>query len=891
MSDTQSIIPPLLVGREHELSFLQRLVGEARVGNGWAVAVIGEPGVGKSRLMRDFAATLDPSALPGVRVVQAHAASYGQYSYQLIGQVVRRLYGIAPETSADEVWAQVQTKSAALLAETALSPEEVTEHSALLGALFGVSPDITHAPMLEADARVRLLRQALLRTITAAARAATPLLLILDDMQWADNESVTVLRELVAQIQELPLLLLGIGRTEWLDEAQTLQSAIVNIKALTNDDTARLVQARLGDVPPTLQSLIQKRTEGNPLFIEQAIGYLQDQPQRDYGVLETATGVQDVVQARFDVLPKRAYMLLQHAAVVGVTDGVFPQKIVRSLTTSEAQSGLPDDLALLVQRGFVARMSVNDDNYEIRHSIVRDVAYGALDLEARGLLHEEVGQRIESFYAGSHDLPVEWLASHYALSANDPKAIQYLARSAERAVRIPALREASNRYTEAIIRSRNLLDRDPDELPRLRDLHRALIAVMADHNADDPGFVGMLANVWAVLALCYARLDLVPSTALAYRPSDDHSSDDARIATLEALPLPADAHATYAELCYWLGWVYEWLSRYDTALLWLERGLATPDIPAALVARIANNIGLIHLRQGRMAEAHAYAQRGIDTATTGNATRELAQAYNLAGIIYAEQGNLEVALDLTEKSVHLYADLNDLSGLVKSYNNLAANLNETHRYEDALSYLEKSLKLAQRLKDSRQTLMALGNLSQSLHGQGRTSEAIKLGEETLSLSFEANNLNFATVTYSNLANYSVSEENYKQALRYAEQGIELALRIQATGILVDEYRYKAEAYLGLEQIDNATTAIAQSIEIARQLERVLELSFSYRTKGRIEAAQGHKAEAAESYDKAITTMIEVGAADEARATRLEALAWARKEYLEAARFFLPDGVA
>ncbi len=357
----------VFVGREAEFTELQDRYGRvAAEGEAHLVSILGDAGVGKTRLTREMWRWLSTLAPEPIRRT-GRTLSYGQgTTYWPLGEVLKEHFGMAESDPPEAV--------AAALADRPY-----------LGLTLGLAPEEELHPLV---ARERL-HDAWVDFLGELARER-PVVLLLEDMHWAEDELCDLIDTLVAQVQG-PLLVLVTARPEMLDRRPAWggawhRTSAMRLEALPATDSDRLVAGLLGaDAPAAIRELVVERAEGNPFFVEELVGTLIDR-----GVLSRRNGswafgelpkgfhvpdsIQAVLAARIDLLPEAEKAALQAASVIGRTFWTGP--------VYELVAGESPNFGLLEERDFVRRRAgsslAGEREYVIKHALTREVAYGSL---------------------------------------------------------------------------------------------------------------------------------------------------------------------------------------------------------------------------------------------------------------------------------------------------------------------------------------------------------------------------------------------------------------------------------------------------------------------------------------------------------------------------------
>ncbi len=392
-------LQPSFVGREAELAVLHktyvRVAGEGRPA---LVMIVGEPGIGKSRLVREFRdwlRTQSPEPLDRV----GRCLSYGRgNAYRPLGEIVREHLGLLDSDPPETVKRRLGRRS-------------------ILGLALGLEAPPDLHPLA---ARNRL--QTAWGEFLAELVAGQPAVLLVEDLHWADEDLLDVLARGLEAVSG-PLLLLVSTRPEFVEEhpAWGGDAPVLHLEALSASQSGLLVDELVPAVlPEAVRAVVVERAEGNPFFVEELIRTLMDE-----GVLRPDDGgwvagdlpddfripdtVQALLAARIDLLDPAGKAALQAASVIGRT---FWARPVQQLV----EGGDPD-LSVLVERDFIGRQAASstlgEDEFAFKHALTREVAYASLTKASRLRLHARFASWLEAA-GGGRDEHAPMLAHHYA---------------------------------------------------------------------------------------------------------------------------------------------------------------------------------------------------------------------------------------------------------------------------------------------------------------------------------------------------------------------------------------------------------------------------------------------------------------------------------------------
>jgi class 3 adenylate cyclase/tetratricopeptide (TPR) repeat protein len=420
---TRSATP--LVGRDDELSLMESLYGRVvRERRPHLVTLVGQAGVGKSRLLHEFRQRVEQLAEEEPAFREGRCLPYGSgVVYWALGEVIRADAEILDEDSAEKAWEKIKDYACDLLLEDEEERDVIERRAALVARLLGIDVSDEAAPIERDDPQK--LRESFFSAVRATMEARTgrqPLVLAFEDIHWADHGMLDLI-EYLAQWVRGPLLLLCLARDELLEHRPAWGggrrgATSIFLDPLTDEETRELVTALLhpGSMDTEMAAeAVATRAGGNPFFAEEMARMLAEGETIE--MAELPGTVQALLAARLDSLEPHERQLVQQAAVVGRT---FWEGSLAGVARA-AGFDLHDALTSLEEKDLVVPSTgtqlAGEPEYAFKHVLIRDVAYGMLPKSVRSTKHFEVGQFIEDRMGDRTDEVVTVLAEHYGRAA------------------------------------------------------------------------------------------------------------------------------------------------------------------------------------------------------------------------------------------------------------------------------------------------------------------------------------------------------------------------------------------------------------------------------------------------------------------------------------------
>ena len=687
-----------LVGRDRETGLMREAMERAFVGKGQVFGLVGEAGLGKSRLI---SAALNMARERGFAIYGGEAESHGINSSYLVWHPIwSGMFGLDP------TW-NLEAQTEVLRRKLGELDAGMVQRLPLLGPAVQLAiPDNDLTKDFDAKLRKSLLETMLVSYLTAAA-ANSPLVLILEDCHWLDALSMDLLEKVAGAIDELPVWIIlsyratGDERIRRSTIFELPYFSAVELSPLTEHDLASLAEHRLKRLPDygrddaataALALRIARQADGNPFYLEELVNFVGSQAEgaqdpNEITDLALPTSLHSLVLSRLDQLHERPKTVLKVASVVGRVfhaswlEGIYPEL--------GARADIRQDLDELSRRKFtVFDPGDGDDTYYFRNVITRGVIYDSLLHKSRTTLHEQTGQFLETAYAGDTDQYLDLLAYHYEHGQSEDKKRYYLRRAGEFAQRSYANQAAIDYFRKVA--------------PLLPAAEQIEIKLKL-------GEVEKLVGNWDE-----ARRYFQEALSLARSTGDQSAVGWSQIA---------------------IGDMQRMQGNYANALTWLERArlaFKRTDNQEGL-AQVLHISGTVAAQQGDLEHAEDLYQESLAVRREiGDQVGVSSLLSNLA-IIAEYRGDYDGSRQLNEEALAIRREGGDRRNITNSLSNLGNVLMLLGDYAAARNRLEEAVAINREIGEIWLLATTLNNLGNVVRAQGNYAEAGVLYTEALDI--------------------------------------------------------------------------------------------------------------------------------------------------------------
>ncbi|MEM9189674.1 MAG: tetratricopeptide repeat protein [Myxococcota bacterium] len=770
-----------LIGRGPELRELEEIIGRALLEETpEIVTVIGSPGIGKSRLLDDLLKRLDKREA-GARAYRAVCREDGP-AYGVIERLLRRRFGLLDGAAA----ASAEASFRAAVSET-LDDRRVSEFVHFLGALVGLQfPDSPFIRAVEDDPeQFSKISGVVLRRFLETDAAKRPLVLVLEDLQWAPDDTLELVSYLMRSLRGVPIVLLCAARPEllarradWLECGGDHHSRM-ELAPLAPDDSASLMYHLLEPLPDPPEELVDAAVDmagGSPYLLEQmvqaflATGTLRENDDGGWSVdlerldeAQLPLSVDDAIRARISALTPSERDLLEMAATTGSVfwlGGLVALARMDEKTPelwgghASAVDHLRDLLAGLVDRDYLLELPdsgiYGDTEYAFKHNLERQTIDRLTNRHHKRRFHQVIGEWLEFRLAERAEEQCELLAYHFEAGGATAKAAGYYLLAGDKA----RARYANTKAAEYYALGLELLG-DADVVRRIDALHHYgdVLQLAGRNDAALEAFRAMLAIAF--------RLDLRGKGGAAHNR---------------------------------IGRLYRAIGQLDEAMRHLGTGNALFDAAGDVrgVASTLDDVGKVHWMRGNYEAAERFMHQALERRQDLGDQRSIALSFNNLGLVYQDSGRFGEAQNNFQEALVLRRAIDDQPGIAQTLNNLGTIAQDNGDHAGAIELYNEALAVAREVGDRMRQAVILTNLGESKYRLGDPNEAIAVLTQAEELSTTLGDRILEGEILRGLAKAHVLVHEIRKARDYIARSIELFSK--AKPFLGVALRTEAEIY-------------------------------------------------------------------------------------------------
>lgn len=891
------LFPPKFIGRIKELETLTKSLTEPRL-----FLISGESGIGKTRLMQEFRFNvqmneglfLTGKCLPG-----------GSTSYNPFAEILRQLvWNVEPKGKkliakyGNELVKLVPKLKEKNYVKETFQPPALKSDQERLRMFNAVNEFIVNSSILMYPGQKRL----------------KPIVLLIEDLQWADPQSLELLGYLTRARETEKFLICGTYRDEEVMPSLRLQEAgfegslhplltfidqmkkgnylnQINLKRFDFENTASLIVSMLGSTPVDQQLArnIFKLTQGNPLFTSEMVRALAEEGglyhrngnwEVDYQKLKglkIPKKVKDLLGERLGKLSHEALRILSIAAVIGKE---FRLDMLKKVGECDDES-----LFTTVEEGIGAGVIKESRirgrlKYDFTHPLIREVLYREIRPLVKRTLHQKAARALEKSYEGQTDEVIDQLAYHYSKGIDEVKAIEYLTKSANRAKSNYSNEEAISNYAIALrlIEKRGLNEEKIRILGDLGDVYN----LIGEYEKALRSYRKALSQLSSIphpgseIATLYRKIGNVLEKKGRYE--DALKSFRAGLHQLDKTEDPIETAKLYDEI----GWIHYRNGEFETAIDYCKQSLRIAEEENVMdeIPQVCNILGIIHWNRGNLQIAQRYYQRSLEFLGKLGDIHGVAKLYNNLGLLNKHLDDWKRATECYRKSLELKEKIGDIEGLSDVYGNLGIVYKDRGDWEKAEYYYENSLKIAEKIGQLHNASTSLNNLGVIYQRRGNWEKAKDHLDKSLKINRELENNQGIALSYENLGELYIFKGDWNRALAYLNKSLGILHRLGVKSEQAAVHRLLGEISIGKGDAQKALESLHKSLEISREVGNLLEEGNTLRVLGNLYGLKGEKAEAKKAFSQSMHILKKLGAEYDLGRTLLDLGCWMHKKGIE-----------
>jgi len=730
-----------LIGRKVEMAQLQEAVANLRQGKGSIFSIVGDAGTGKSRLIEDFKATINPEE---IQWREGHCYPYTQnIPYFPLIDLLSRAWQVTDGDNPEQVRKKVETGAGLLISDRSdLIPYLGSLYSLRYPEIENVSPEYWKTKLHEA-----------VQIILSALTRRSPAVICLEDLHWADPSSIELIRLILNDLR-LPALFLCAYRPPFnLFTAHQLTGLgqgyqEIRLQDLSCSDAQTMVESllRADHIPSELQRFIQTKVEGNPFYLEEVINALIESKTliKDNGNWKLTKSmheanipstIQGVIAARLDGLERDMKLVIQEASVIGRT---FLYEILKKVTA--LKDVIDKSLSGLERLELIRTRTIQPDlEYIFKHALTQEVVYNGLLKKERQALHERIGLIMEQLFQDRLPEFYETLAFHYKQGQSISKAVDYLIKCGEKSLNRYSLDEAHGYYQEAFDLLSNKENKSKEDDKLIIDLLYKWLFVYY-YYGDFKGLTELLfshkelaesIDDKATLGRFYSCLGFALLSRLRLRESYDYLH--------KAILLGEEANdrQVIAYAACWMSWTCAYLGMMDQGVAFGQKAQEIARFFPAdhyLYMKSLSGIAENYYEKGEGRKAYEIGKELVKYGQKYLHSRSMVMGYGGMAACGIATGNFDMMIRFGQMGVKIASDpfyRNGLSMWLAGGYFLAGQLVESQKIcEELISYAhEYGVEYIELW--SNQTLGAIYLLQGDMaRGMAMIEEAMRLSEET-----------------------------------------------------------------------------------------------------------------------------------------------------------------
>jgi len=825
------------VGREDELKQLLFGLEQARVGQGGILFIIGEAGIGKTKLVEELAKKkisskfeflsgqciyrdgTDPY-LPFIEMFRGYLSTHPYLATSVLASLntpanfifdvfSTDLSRYSPDLGVSITPINGKINSVFQAEDTNNRQSQIPHTVELPGNAMGSEGnEISAKPTELSDYQILEGKHRMFETISKIIINISKkkmLVMFIDDLQWADAASLHLLHYLVRNISNQPILIIGAYRPEDLDYTNgcvhPLQELItrlgsenlfstLELKRLNLNNTKQIVHNLLGveNIPDDFCELVYNETEGNPFFIKEVLRTLIEEGalsiKKEKLVLNIApeeivipTSIKELINLRLQRLDEESANLLEYASVIG---SEFDLELLTNIMDFQ-ESKLVNILNKVTEARYLFEIKTeNNFKWKFTHNKTHEVIYNGISDNKKKLIHLKIAKYLEDAKIDNIDEVVYDLAFHFYSGYDFDRALSYSIEGGEKAIKSYANKEALHLYNISL----NSLRRLDEKLANTKHYKEKKIEVLTKL-----GILNKTMGDWDKALSFYEQI----------------------LPICDEINKPQKKAYTYLNI----GWIYQQRSYWNEASNYFQKGLGLAKViqDNYVIAEAEYGLGAVYEREGEFENALDCYSISRQFAEKNEDMLNLAKAHNAFGRIYNQEGNYTNAVKHKKNSIYILEKIKDLPELAKAYTSLALTFYDMGELNHNILFNEKCISLADQISDIRIKGYGLSNAVESLVKTDQLDKALDYASNALEIFKKLEERFMIALNYMNFGIIFKNKKEWNKSKYYFKTAIEFMENLKIPYHLADCYTQFADMYREKNELSKTKYYLEKAKEI------------------------------------------------------------------------------
>ena len=824
MASERNIHAVPFVGREKEMNKLLSVFKKVKFGQGNALKIVGEPGVGKSKLAFEFANRVEQNST----VIKVRGIDYLRDSpYRLIKEMLRNIFklpsNIEPSEWVDIIEQQIYNWSKKNVDKGNVTKRAVPFIKYLLNLPMGEEEGNRFESMRPRD-RVTLINDTISDFLLYLAEPVNTFVIIIDDIQWGDMLSISFFNDLYKKIKQAKIMLLYTSRIKENIIADSMKSDDKISLFPLNIRESEVLTCKLlncDKIDKKSATTIYRVTEGNPFYIEEFVNVMKKGElikfKNGIATISKTRGItipnhlKEIILTRVDKIDTELKTLLRFASVLG---DEFSLNILSTIFGNTEM--VRAYLNLLIKEEFLKKIDGNSgkkdtDIFRFKHVITKDVIYDSILKRERKIFHKRAAMAYERIHENNLAPYYDIIAFHYIKAGLEMKSFDYLKLSAKHLHEMNNNKAAIEKYKECL-----KIKTDPDVYFALGTIYEtignneeALSIYDEILNSTDEFHAHVLAmyrkaSLFEILSKYDESLKLLNEAnneINKQKMTKKTELEKARNYALESwiLRISGDINKAMKKIMQ----AVRIIDKYDG-----KKGEWSAE-ELSIKREVLNNLGVLYIWIGQYEKSLGIFNRILGLSRKIKNKRVIVSAYNNIALVYENLGKFDLALKYYKRNMRVEKKLGNKSGIANIYGNMGRVFGQMAKYKKSILYFKKYLKISQELNNKKNIGVAYGNLGVSYQGMGNYRKAIECFKQYLAISEKIGNRLGVGIASVNYAEVYYEMDEFNEAKKWFIRGKKIIESADLKYYLIAIYR-------GLFRIEmlNAENGDRKALEVA-----------------------------------------------------------------------------